>query len=98
MNFDLIVDNLDYFLVGAGAGGGPLGGLALTLWMSLVACGLASLFGLAGAFLADPGPRPATWAGWNILFLALVVCLPCALAILGLLLGTTGSLPGTRRT
>ena len=58
----------------------------------------ASLFGLAGAFLADPGVRPAAWAGWNILFLALVVCLPCALAILGLLLGTTGSLPGTRRT
>lgn len=58
MNFDLIVDNLDYFLVGAWAGGGPLGGLALTLWMSLVACGLASLFGLAGGVtLLMGGPR-----------------------------------------
>lgn len=58
----------------------------------------ASLFGLAGAFLADPGTRPATWAGWNILFLAFIVCLPCALAILGLLLGAAGRLPGTRST
>ena len=58
----------------------------------------ASLFGLAGAFLADPGTRPAIWAGWNILFLAFVVCLPCALAILGLLLGAAGRLPGTRGT
>lgn len=58
----------------------------------------ASLFGLAGVFLADPGTRPATWAGWNILFFAFIVCLPCALAILGLLLGGAGRLPGTRGT
>ena len=58
----------------------------------------ASFFGLAGAFLADPGARPASWTGWNILFFAFVVGLPCALATLGLLLGGTGRLPGTRRT
>lgn len=58
MNADLIADNWDYFLFGAWPGGGAVGGLALTLWMSLVACVLASLLGLAGGIaLLMGGPR-----------------------------------------
>lgn len=48
MHFDLISDNLAYFLFGAWFNGGALGGVLLTLWMSVIAGILASLLGLAG--------------------------------------------------
>lgn len=48
VNYELIADNLSYFLLGALPEGGAMGGLLLTLWMSLLACLLASVLGLAG--------------------------------------------------
>lgn len=58
MSFNVIVDNLSYFLFGAFPEGSPAGGLLLTLWMSLAACVLASALGLAGGIaLTMGGPR-----------------------------------------
>jgi hypothetical protein len=58
----------------------------------------ASLYAFFLYFLGDPGARPASWPGWNILFFVFVVGFPLASAALVLLLGSTGRLPGTRRT
>ena len=76
--------------------------IATLAWM-LIAAGLGlvlggSLFGLFAVVLADPATRPAAWPGWNLLFFALFLGLPAAFAALALLLGSTGRLPGTRRT
>lgn len=58
MIVDLLADNLSYFLFGAIPEDGPLGGLLLTLWMSVLACLLASALGLAGGVaLTMGGPR-----------------------------------------
>ncbi|MBS1154572.1 MAG: amino acid transporter permease [Proteobacteria bacterium] len=62
MNPELITDNLSYFLFGAWPNGGAMGGLLLTLWMSFVACILASILGLAGGIaltMGSPGLRAA---------------------------------------
>lgn len=48
MNTTLIISNLSYFLCGDWLNGGFMGGLLLTLWMSAVACILASILGMAG--------------------------------------------------
>lgn len=57
MNSDLIADNLSYFLFGAFPEGGAVGGLLLTLWMSTLACLLASALGLVGGIaLVMGGP------------------------------------------
>jgi hypothetical protein len=76
--------------------------ITILAWM-LVAAGLGlvlggSLFGLLAVLLADPMARPATWPGWNLLFVVFVVGFPAGGAALALLLGSTGRLPGTRRT
>lgn len=77
-------------------------GIVIFAWMLAAAGGgLAAgttLFGLSGVFISAPGLGADPWPGWNLLFLALFVCLPVALAILALLLGFAGRLPGTRRT
>ncbi len=46
MNFDVIHDNLLYFLVGAYPHG-PLGGAALTLLLSVLSASLSAVLGLA---------------------------------------------------
>ncbi|EKU31567.1 glutamate transport membrane-spanning protein [Alcaligenes sp. HPC1271] len=46
MDFDVIYDNLLYFLVGAYPHG-PLGGAALTLLLSVLSAGLSAVLGLA---------------------------------------------------
>ncbi len=56
-NAGLISENLSYFLFGAFPEGGALGGVLLTLWMSLVACLLASFFGVAGGIGLTMGNR-----------------------------------------
>ncbi len=76
--------------------------IVILAWL-LVAAGTglaigASLYAFVLYFLGDPGARPATWPGWNILFFVFVIGFPGTLAALALLLGTTGRLPGTRRT
>ena len=45
MNFDVIHDNLLYFLVGAYPHG-PLGGAALTLLLSVLSASLSAILGL----------------------------------------------------
>lgn len=45
MNFDVIHDNLLYFLVGAYPHG-PLGGAALTLLLSVLSASLSAVLGL----------------------------------------------------
>jgi len=76
--------------------------LVIFAWM-LLAAGIgisvgASLYGLLLVLLADPATRPATWPGWNLLFLIFLSGFPLAAALLALILGSTGHLPGTRRT
>ena len=76
--------------------------IAILAWM-LVAAGLGlvlggSLFGLLAVILADPATRPATWAGWNLLFFVFFLGLPASGAALALLLGGRSRLPGTGRT
>ena len=76
--------------------------IVILAWL-LVAAGTglaigASLYAFVLYFLGDPGARPATWPGWNILFFVFVIGFPGTLAALALSLGTTGRLPGTRRT
>lgn len=73
----------------------------ITLAWTLVAAGIglfigASLFGLIGAALSNPGTRPANWPGWNLLFYGFVIGLPGTLAALTLALGLAGRLPGTQ--
>lgn len=58
----------------------------------------ASLYAFVLYLLGDPGARPATWPGWNLLFFVFVAGFPGIFAALALLLGTAGRLPGTRRT
>ena len=75
--------------------------IVILAWL-LVATGAglaigASLYAFVLYFLGDPGARPATWPGWNILFFVFVVGFPGILATLALLLGIGGRLPGTRR-
>lgn len=55
MIVELLADNLSYFLVGAFLEGGAMGGLLLTLWMSVLACLLASALGLAGGVALTMG-------------------------------------------
>ena len=55
MNTELINENLSYFLLGAWPEGGVIGGVALTLWISLLACTLASAIGLAGGIALTMG-------------------------------------------
>lgn len=55
MSYHLVADNLGYFLFGAFFDDGPPGGLLLTLWMSLLACLLASLLGLVGGITLAMG-------------------------------------------
>lgn len=57
VNDTLITDNLSYFLFGAYPEGGAVGGLLLTLWMSLLACLLASALGLTGGISLTMGGR-----------------------------------------
>ncbi|MFT3964241.1 amino acid ABC transporter permease [Propionivibrio sp.] len=54
---ELLADNLSYFLFGAFPEGGAMGGLLLTLWMSVLACLLASALGLAGGVALTMGGR-----------------------------------------
>lgn len=75
---------------------------AIIAW-ALVAAGLGlvlggSLFGLVAVILADPVTRPASWAGWNLLFVIFFFGFPAGGAALALLLGSSGRLPGTRGT
>ena len=76
--------------------------IVIFAWL-LVAAGVGlsvggSLYAFFLYFLGDPGARPSTWPGWNVLFFVFVVGLPAGLATLALLLGSAGRLPGTRRT
>jgi hypothetical protein len=57
----------------------------------------ANLFAVLGYLLSNPGQRPASWPGWNLLFYGLVFGLPLLLAGLALWLGLKGRLPGVQR-
>lgn len=65
------------------------------LGLSALAAG-GSLFGLLGFALSDPGRRPATWAGWDLLFYGLVVGPPLVTCAITITLGVLHRLPGTR--
>lgn len=56
----------------------------------------ASLFGLLGFALSDPGKRPASWGGWDLLFYGIVVAPPVAACVVTIVLGALRRLPGTR--
>lgn len=57
----------------------------------------ANLFAVLGYLLSNPGQRPASWPGWNLLFYGLAFGLPLLLAGLALWLGLKGRLPGVQR-
>lgn len=61
MNWELLSDNLTYFLFGSWPEG-PIGGMLLTLWMSLIACVLASGLGLAGGVAQLMGGKRLRYA------------------------------------
>ena len=76
--------------------------IVIFAWL-LVAAGVGlsvggSLYAFFLYFLGDPGARPADWPGWNTLFFVFVVGFPAVMAVLAVLLGVAGRLPGTRRT
>lgn len=66
----------------------------LTLGLAALTAG-GSVFGLLGFALSDPGRRPSTWAGWDLLFYGLVVAPPVLTCAVTLFLGARHRLPGT---
>jgi polar amino acid transport system permease protein len=60
LDFGVVWANLTYFMIGRFPHG-PLGGLALTLYLASVSCLLSFLGGLALGLLSVSGSRPLRW-------------------------------------
>jgi polar amino acid transport system permease protein len=62
LNFQVIADNFTYFMIGRYPSG-PLGGLALTLYLAVVACLLSMVGGLVLGLLSISRRR---WISWPV--------------------------------